>query len=386
MRVAAVGYPLLVERQWALFPEFASRGVETHLLVPKEWADAPDADRPPADAEFTVHSHRALFQDRQGAYLLPGAAATLREIDPDVVFVHGEPWDLNTLFVAGVCRALSTPCAVFTWENLDRVPESGIQQTVERLTHRLVSGIVAGTEDARDRIRAAGFQTPVTVAPQTGVDTERFAPSAADDAALERLGVDPSGPVVLYTGRLAPEKGLDTLLETVPTVAERHPDVTYLLVGDGPENAALRERIEREGLGGTVVLIDERQPYELMPAIVASSTVFVYPSETTADWAEQFGYSVVEAMSCGVPPVVSDCGSLPSVVDDAGVVFPEADADALGTEIADLLADDERYERLSRASRERVERSFGLSAVAEAQLDFLGGLVDRTARSEVEHS
>lgn len=376
MRVAAVGYPLLVERQWALFSEFASQGVETHLLVPDEWADAPDADRPPAETDFTVHSHRALFRDRQGAYLLPGAAATLREVDPDVVLVHGEPWDLNTLFVAGICRALSIPCAVFTWENLDRVPESGVQQTVEKLTHRLVAGVVAGTEDARDRIRAAGFQTTVGIAPQTGVDTEQFSPAAADGDALERLGVDPSGPVVLYTGRLAPEKGLDTLLDTVPAVAEQHPDVTYLLVGDGPENAALREQIDSAGIGDSVVLIDERQPYDLMPGIVASSTVFVYPSETTADWAEQFGYSVVEAMSCGVPPIVSDCGSLPSVVDDAGVVVPEANADALGTEIGDLLADEERYENLSQASRERVETSFGVPAVAEAQLDFLDGLAD----------
>lgn len=376
MRVAAVGYPLLVERQWALFAEFESRGAETHLLVPERWADAPESDRPPADTEFTVHSHRALFRDRQGAYLLPGAAATLREIDPDVVLVHGEPWDLNTLFVAAVCRTLSIPCTVFTWENLDRVPESEVQRLVERFSHRLAAGIVAGTEDARDRIRAAGFQTPVETVPQTGVDTEQFAPAAADDSALERLGVDSTGPVVLYTGRLASEKGLDTLLETVPAVAERHPDVTYLLVGDGPENAALREQIESAGIGENVVLIDERQPYERMPGIVASSTLFVYPSETTADWAEQFGYSVVEAMSCGVPPVVSDCGSLPSVVADAGVVVPEADADALGTEIGDLLADEERYERQSQASRERVETFFGLSAVAEAQLDFLDAVAN----------
>jgi glycosyltransferase involved in cell wall biosynthesis len=248
--------------------------------------------------------------------------------------------------------------------------------------------VIAGSDAAADRLRSRGFDGQITVAPQSGVDTEQFTPAFAkqsdglDADSIERLpsafDADDDEQIVLYAGRLDPEKGIETLLETVPAVRKSVPSVRYILLGEGSLEDDLRTTVDFKGLNGTVDLITERQPYDLMPVIYRTADTFVYPSETTDNWAEQFGYSVAEAMSCGVVPVVSDCGSLPWVVGDAGVVVPEADPDALADGITYALTAADQ-QRLSARARERVVTNFSLNSVAEAQLTFLRSVIDDTS-------
>jgi glycosyltransferase involved in cell wall biosynthesis len=256
------------------------------------------------------------------------------------------------------------PHIVFSWENLDRVPNRTVQRLLERATLNGIDGIIAGSDAAADRLRARGYDGPTAVAPETGVNTEAFSPRNHNAELRDRFGID-DGPVVLYTGRLVPEKGLATLLDSVTAVADIIPDVQYLIVGEGEMAADLRERIRRSNLGDRVTLVTERQPYELMPAIYSLAAVFTYPSYTIEGWAEQFGYSVVEAMSCGVPVVTTECGSLPWVVGDTGDICPEQDSDALVSTLVDLLSDDDRRERLSKAARKRAREEFSIPHVAK---------------------
>lgn len=391
MRIAVAGYPMLAKRQWRLCSRFEAAGIETHVVVPDGWPPIPSADHPPEDAPFTVHRCRSLFHGRMARYVLPTLPRLLSRVNPDVVLTHGEPWFLGTLYTQAAAETAGVPHVVFSWENLERVPQSLLQRTLECLVFARLDGIVAGSDAAADRLRSRGFDGPVAEAPQSGVDTKQFAPASAegsdgpDGDLTERLppafdaGDDER--IVLYAGRLDPEKGVETLVETVPAVRESVPSVRYVLLGEGSLDADLRATVDAEGLSGVVDIASERQPYDLMPAIYRTADVFVYASETTDDWAEQFGYSVAEAMSCGVVPVVSDCGSLPWVVGDAGVVVPEADPAALADGIADILGDDDRRRRLGAAARERVIAEFGLDPVAAVQLSFLADVVGVSAPS-----
>jgi glycosyltransferase involved in cell wall biosynthesis len=79
--------------------------------------------------------------------------------------------------------------------------------------------------------------------------------------------------------------------------------------------------------------------YEEVPGFLREIDVLVLPSRTTATWREQFGRVLIEAMATGTPVVGSSSGSIPSVIGDAGVVFPEGDHSALAVLIERLLGD-----------------------------------------------
>lgn len=371
MRVAVVGYPLLSGRQWQLCKRYEAAGVDTHVVVPWSWPSIDETDHPPSDTSFTVHRHNDLFGGQIGRYVLQDIGRTLDRIDPDVVLTHGEPWTPIAHQMEFACWRRGIAHLVFTWENLNRVPQMHLQRVAERVLLPRLDGCIAGSGDARDRLRDRGFDGPVSVAPETGIDTARFSPDhpANKIASLrKRFGVADGATVALYAGRISREKGVDLILDAAPQTVSAHPHVHHLIIGDGDYAPVLRERIEQEELD-SVTMVTDHQPYQLMPRIHALADVFVYPSRTTREWAEQFGYSAAEAMATGIPVVTTTCGSLPWVVGDAGVICPEDDTDALAEAVGGLVGDPARRERLGATARERVIRKFDLNAVARSHLD-----------------
>ncbi len=307
---------------------------------------------------------------------MPGAVKTLAKIDPDIVLTHGEPWYLHTAWIQLACEALSIPHVYFTWENLLHVPRRQIQRTTEKVLETRVEGVIAGSETAANRIRNRGFSGNVTVAPETGVNTDMFAPAREPPAELTtEFGISDDSDIVLYAGRLTSEKGIDDILDAAPQVSENVNSAHFLLLGDGPLIGHIRERIENESLCDFVTLITERQPYNQMPNIHALASVFVYPSRTTEEWVEQFGYSAAEAMSTGVPVITTDSGSLPYVVGDGGIICPENAPDSLAENITALLRDDDRRERLGERARSRVVSEFSLESVAASHIQALEEVV-----------
>jgi len=114
-----------------------------------------------------------------------------------------------------------------------------------------------------------------------------------------------------------------------------------------------------------------------MPEFYRRLDVLVLPSRSRPNWVEQFGRVLVEAMACGVPVVGSDCGEIPHVIGDAGLVFPEGDAEALRAHLSRLMADADLRADLARRGRERVLARYTQARVAEETVTFyrdvLGG-------------
>ena len=180
-----------------------------------------------------------------------------------------------------------------------------------------------------------------------GVDTDLFAPGDRA-AARARLGLD-DRPVLLWVGRVAPIKGLDTLLDAV---ARLSPDgrVRLLIVGgdvDEPmseHEASLRRRIARLGLDGSVCFVGP-QPQSVLPLYYAAADVTVLPS-----YYESFGMVALEAMACGSPVIASRVGGLVTTVRDGvtGFLIPEGDVGALAERISALIADPDLRWRVGR--------------------------------------
>jgi D-inositol-3-phosphate glycosyltransferase len=181
-----------------------------------------------------------------------------------------------------------------------------------------------------------------------GVDTDLFVPGDRAEA-RRRLELD-DRPVLLWVGRLAPIKGLDTLLDAVARLRAAGQDARLLIVGgdaDEPANgheAWLRQRIGVLGVGDAVRFVGP-QPQGVLPLYYAAADVTVLPS-----YYESFGMVALEAMACGSPVIASRVGGLVTTVRDGvtGFLVPDSDVAALADRIESLLADPDLRWRLGR--------------------------------------
>jgi glycosyltransferase involved in cell wall biosynthesis len=161
---------------------------------------------------------------------------------------------------------------------------------------------------------------------------------------------DAPGGGVGYAGRLAPEKGVDTLIDAVG----RLDGVVLDIAGDGPERAALERRAAAVAPGR--VRFHGRLPSVALHALLRRCAVAAVPSR----WYENQPLAVLEAYACGLPVVATDLGGLPELVrpGEDGEIVPASDPAALGTALAGLLADPARAYRMGLRGRRRVERDF----------------------------
>jgi D-inositol-3-phosphate glycosyltransferase len=181
-----------------------------------------------------------------------------------------------------------------------------------------------------------------------GVDTDLFTPGDRAES-RRRLGLD-DRPVLLWVGRIAPIKGLDTLLDTVARLRDGGRDMRLLVVGgdaDEPTSGhetSLRQRIAALGLGESVRFVGP-QPQSVLPLYYAAADVTVLPS-----YYESFGMVALEAMACGSPVIASRVGGLVTTVRDGvtGFLVPDGDVEALAERIETLVTDPELRWRLGR--------------------------------------
>ena len=99
------------------------------------------------------------------------------------------------------------------------------------------------------------------------------------------------------------------------------------------------------------------------------------PSQSTAQWREQFGRMLIEAMACGVPVIATRSGEIPYVVGSTGILVDEHDEQGLAEAIARLLDDDELRRSLAGRALIRVREQFAWSVVARAHLEFFDQLM-----------
>jgi len=211
-----------------------------------------------------------------------------------------------------------------------------------------------------------------------GVDTNLFLPGD-QAAARAALGLDDQ-PRLLYVGRLAPIKGLETLLDAMARLRASGTPVHLSIVGgdaDEPLNGhegALRARLARLDLGGTVTFVGA-QPQERLRAWYVAADATVLPSHY-----ESFGMVALEAMACGIPVVASRVGGLQTTVRDGvtGLLVRESDPAALAGALDRLLGDPDLRFRLGREGVQWAARH-RWPCVAEAVCREYAALVERAS-------
>ncbi len=248
----------------------------------------------------------------------------------------------------------------------------GSRQVMQRIAGGL-DVLTYLTEYTRSRLAPALAGRTRLAQLSPGVDIDRFTPQADGAAVRHRYGLG-EAPVVVCVSRLVARKGQDVLVEGWPQVLARHPAARLLLVGGGPDEAALRRAVAARGVAHSVVLTGGVDAAEL-PAFYAAGNVFAMPCRTRRAGLDVEGLGMVflEAAACGLPVVAGTSGGAPEAVQDGvtGYVVDPRSPPAVAATIADLLDDPARARAMGAAGRAWVERSWSWSTIAATFADLL---------------
>ncbi len=193
-----------------------------------------------------------------------------------------------------------------------------------------------------------------------GISPGDFDPPPDGRLFREHYGL--GGKVVLFVGRLASNKGLDTLVDSIPGVIAEHDDVKFVLVGqDEGMRESLLKRANSLGVSDALVFTGHITDDRLFRSAFASSDVFVLPSEY-----EAFGIVLLEAMMCEKPCIASAVGGTSEAVvqDETGLLVEYGNAGELAEMITGILSDPQKAKEMGRKGRERVLRKFTWGRVA----------------------
>lgn len=193
------------------------------------------------------------------------------------------------------------------------------------------------------------------------VPLARFGSVDAAQLRAELLDNGKYDSIVLYVGRLAPEKDIETLLRTAPEVLGKHPRTRYVIVGGGPQEDYLKQLVKQLGIESSV-LFTGRQPYDRVAFYYRACDVFVLPS-----LYEGIPLVAVEASAAGKPIVITDLRDAPDVIKDGetGFIVRQRDHQAMAEKISWLLSHPIDARKMGEAGQRFVvdffdpERNFG---------------------------
>lgn len=374
MRVCVFSHSYVVAANHAKLERLArAPGIELSVVCPRrvrrEFGVYP-VERT-AHPDYEIVALRTLYSSHTYRFLYLGARQALRRLGPELLHIEEEPWSLAAWQAIRYCRRRpATKAIFFTWQNLRQ--RYGLpHDRIERAVHAAAAAAIAGNAEAAEILRAKGFEKPVHVLPQFGVDEERYAPRGAQ-ALRQELGL--RGFVIGFAGRLVPEKGVETLLEAAARLPG--PAWTLLVIGGGPLRAELVRRFALPPFAGRAVLLDT-VPHADMPRYLNCMDALALPSRAAPHWKEQFGHVLIEAMACGVPVVGSASGEIPNVIADAGLTVPEASPEALAAALCRLMASEPLRRDLAERGRRRVLERYTDARIAEATLGLYREVLSR---------
>lgn len=220
--------------------------------------------------------------------------------------------------------------------------------------------MVTVSASVRETLLACGVPPDKVEVIHHGTNIEEFIQTTASPQSAKRgLGISDDCLTVGIVGRIAPEKGHLVLLQAAALLGNRYP-LRYVIVGDGPSEAAVREAVRTLGLEDRVVFAGFRDDVN---NVIGALDIMTLPST----WNEPCAAVVQQAMALCKPVVGTRAGGTPEMIVDGatGFLVPPFDAPALADAIARLAGDAFLRKRLGTAGRERVESEFSLRLMTD---------------------
>jgi glycosyltransferase involved in cell wall biosynthesis len=322
-----------------------------HVLagdVPTLWGKG---DPAPDDANYSLRLLQPLSTRSTLFMALRGLQSAAAETRPDIIHVEAEPWQFVAMQSVVAAHGLGVPVGVLFAENGPAL--HGVVGAARRFAARRVLrhcdyavGWAAGSTAVAERLGRPGLLTDTI--PGTGIDMLAISQSPGSSDSQRWFGNPGDCGRVAFVGRLEPEKGVHDALAAFDRLSERL-CVRVAMAGAGSLEDELRSWVQSRPWARFHGLLDRPG----VTSLFACADVALFPSRTVPTWSEQFGKGAIEAMAVGTPVVAYGSGSLPEVVQDAGMIVPEGDVEALAEAALELLRDDSPA-RLRALARDRA--------------------------------
>jgi len=282
----------------------------------------------------------------------------------------------SSLHVPVICTIgfLSEPCERW-W---GQAPDLEIVKQ-ERLACRKADRLIAVTNSMRSIVQSTHTVSDDKIdVVYNAMDLEAFSVDNASPQLLSRLRatIAPNGEkIILYAGRLNPQKGISAIFESIPQVVAHYPNVKYVFAGEPDSQrfaAELRKMFDQDQTLKARTILLGKLPRRKLAALYKIADVALVPSVY-----EPFGYAAIEAMAMSVPLVATDAGGLSEVVDQekTGLTVPVhaledgtrgVDIPALTLATTRMLEDEPFSREMAGAAREKVRTVFGVEKMVHA--------------------
>jgi glycosyltransferase involved in cell wall biosynthesis len=299
--------------------------------------------------EVILHHQRSFFLLMRSLY------RAFRRTRPDVVHCHNAT---AAIFAALPARLAGVKTVIVTRHGLVKPPYQLRRELKFALASRWCDWIVGVCEGTRTNLRAAPFAAR---------DRIIHIYNGAWPANIRAIPRPKNGFTLLYVGRLAPLKDHATLLRAVAITRTHHPDVQLWIVGDGPQEFSLRKLTDELGLNECVTFFGEQA--DVSPFMLAAD-LFVSSSVT-----EGLPVSLLEAMSVGLPAVVTDVGGMGEIARLSGAVtlVPSSDPEGMARALCDAVVRRQELPKIGQLATHCYEKYFR----PERMLDDYMGLYSR---------
>lgn len=253
-----------------------------------------------------------------------------RENAIDIIHTHDFRSDLYGMVAA---KRLGIPVVSTCHGWIANDLKGRIYTQIDKLLLRFFDRIIVVSARMQEHLQRRGIAAQKIATVQNALVVGNYRPDRRDRSVREELGIPARHKLVGNIGRLSPEKCQDLFLRAAAEILRGDPDVSFILVGIGPEEARLRNLAEELGIGGHVVFAgyrsDMQQVYNSLDLVVQSSSTEGMPNV------------VLEALLMRVPVVATDVGGTDEIVTDGrtGRLIPPQDLNALVTGMRDTLAD-----------------------------------------------
>ncbi len=307
-----------------------------------------------------AHAPRWLLASRTTRYVW-GVASLLRQLRPSLIEVHNRP--MIALALAGRFPDAAT---VLVLHN-DPQAMRGTASAAGRARLRGLARVVAVSSYVRERLMdGVADWSPLPSIQPNCIDLAAISPP---------LPQGQRDPVILFAGRLVPEKGVDSFVAACARALPGLPGWRAEVIGarrlrPGEASNAFSSAVQRSAAAALVQMTGHR-PHAGVLAAMARAAIVVVPSR----WPEPFGLTALEAMASGAALICSPRGNLPELVRDAAVLVDPDDVGALADAITALSQDIRRREALGAAGRRRAQAfdiELGAAALNRLRREILG--------------
>jgi len=364
----------LARHCWGLSRALARKGIEVHIIT----LEFPDT---PLEEEVDgVKVHRVKIEIGNPNFLvwvllfnhfMEKKAGLLTQEVGEFDIIHVHDW-LTTLAGISLKHTLNKNL-VLTLHSTEigrsgelSSPDSSTKDSIEWWGTYEAKYVITVSDSLRSEV-IGHFKVPEwkVVAIPNGIDIYVFKRNVDRNRVRARYGVEPNDKLILTVGRLVPQKGFHFLIQAIPKVLMKHPNVKLVIVGDGWMRSQLEDLIRGLGLMGKVITTGFISDSELID-LYLSADVLVVPS-----LYEPFGMVALEGMAAGLPVIVSSVGGLRQIVehDKTGVWVYPGDINSIAWGIDYVLSNPDHARMLANNAKRKAKEVFSWDAVAERTIE-----------------